>query len=92
VTTDEHAERRAVLRFLQGLTIRYIVYRPGYRHGEPIPADEMPHGLDGRWDDKTSIRPLTSLDPPIGPARAVKAGRYEIRADGAVAEVYEVMW
>ncbi|PZG16486.1 hypothetical protein C1I95_17595 [Micromonospora craterilacus] len=58
----------------------YVVVRP---HPD-LPAGFLPPDLDGRWFDRSALR-LGS-----GTAVAVPSGRFEVRDDGAVAEVYEV--
>lgn len=61
----------------------FVVVRPG----PALPAGCLPRHLDGMWFDLAKV-PLA-----YGPHRGVKAvasGRFEVRDDGAVAEVYEV--
>ena len=65
----------------------YIVVRvaPGARL--MVPPD-----LDGTWFDRQDIPAVSPLAPP-GPAGgvvAVPTNRFEVRDDGAVAEVWEV--
>jgi len=74
----------------------YVVVRRG-----PDMPDEwlMPDGLEGRWFDRAEMKP----PPPPGwadefrrrggvvsTAAAVPTGRFEVREDGAVAEVWEI--
>lgn len=61
---------------------RYIVVRPG----PGLPAGYLPPGLDGTWFEPPG-EPYVEHD---GGAVAVASGRYEVRDDGELAEVYEV--
>lgn len=79
--------------------VGYILHaRPGttkwivVRGDAGMPPGFMPPGLDGRWQEREGIPDY----PPIfeGPRSTVTAhptGRVEIREDGAVAEVYEML-
>lgn len=63
----------------------FIVIRPA----PDLPPGFLPPHLDGRWFDTTEV-PLSYAEPGSGCAVAVPAGRFEVREDGAVAEVWEV--
>jgi hypothetical protein len=58
------------------------------RAAADLPADFLPPEVEGRWYDLTTIRPGEPI--PLDGAVAVPSGRFEVRDDGAVAEVYEV--
>lgn len=66
----------------------YIVIRPA----ADLPSGFLPDRLDGMWFDRTCIPKLPT--PHTGWGRgegvAVASGRFEVRDDGAVAEVWEV--
>jgi hypothetical protein len=62
----------------------YIVIRPA----PDLPPGFLPSQLDGRWYDGNAIPHGARLQ--VGGAVAVPTGRFEVRDDGAVAEVYEV--
>lgn len=73
----------------------YIVIR----RGPDIPDEwRMPHGLGGRWFDRSTmpVGGAGSADAAreagvtVGTAQAVPTGRFEYREDGAVAEVWEI--
>ena len=70
----------------------YIVLR---RHPDLPEEFRLPDGYDGRWFDRRDIalRRSEQLPPHLrdsGPgAVAVPTGRFEVRDDGAVAEVWE---
>lgn len=72
----------------------YVVIRPGLG----LPDGFLPPHLDGKWFDKADV-PLGRAAPrgtyvaggvSASEAVAVPTGRFEVRDDGAVAEVYEV--
>lgn len=66
------------------------------RQSPDLPDGWMPPDMDGRWYDLAAVpigfrAPLAGYKP--GTAYGVPTGRFEVRDDGAVAEVYEVrMW
>lgn len=62
----------------------YVVIRAT----EDLPAGFLPRELEGRWFDLRGF-PLSLSDDP-GTAVAIPSGRFEVRDDGAVAEVWEV--
>lgn len=64
-----------------------VVVRPG----PGLPAGVLPRHLDGRWFDLTRV-PLADAagGHQHSALTAVPSGRFEVRDDGAVAEVYEV--
>jgi hypothetical protein len=75
----------------------YIVMRPGFG----LPEGFMPPDMDGRWYDRATFPmapareedeppPPPHLKPAGPPAVAVPTGRFEVRTDGAVAEVWEL--
>lgn len=66
----------------------YIVIRPA----PDLPEGFLPASLDGIWYDRNTIpiRLGAYSGPGIGEGVAVPAGRFEVRDDGAVAEVWEV--
>lgn len=68
----------------------YVVIR---RSADLPPGFVLPRGLDGTWFDRAQA-PLHSLEPQFtpGPGQVVATptGRFEVREDGAVAEVWEV--
>ena len=64
------------------------------RAGPGLPDGFMPPDMDGRWYDRASFPIRGSAEQPHlrqagSPAVAVPTGRFEIRDDGAVAEVWE---
>ena len=61
----------------------YIVVRPA----TDLPPGFLPPEMDGRWFDVEQLPPAWG---DLGMAVAVPSGRFEVRDDGAVAEVYEV--
>lgn len=62
----------------------YIVIRPA----PDLPPGFLPAHLDGRWYDREDIPWRAGYGP--NDAVAVPSGRFEVRDDGAVAEVYEI--
>lgn len=63
----------------------YIVVRPA----SDLPAGFLPDYWDGRWIDLEDLhRRRPAID--VGEAVAIPTGRFEVRDDGAVAEIYEV--
>jgi hypothetical protein len=62
----------------------YIVLR----HGLDIPREYWAEHLEGRWYDAGTV--LVGKSKSIGQAVAEPAGRFEVRDDGAVAEVWEI--
>ena len=71
-----------------GLKPDFIVVRAA----PDLPAGVLPPGVDGRWYDRATMpvrRELFEDDPP-SEVVAVATGRFEVRDDGAVAEVFEV--
>lgn len=65
----------------------YIVLRPAF----DLPDGFMPRGLDGVWFDQRQLEhgpPLTHMQ--VGAATAHATQRYEVREDGARAQVFEV--
>lgn len=68
----------------------YVVIRPG----PGLPDGFLPPHYDGRWIDMTHV----PKGPPagtgtamgLGEAVAVPTGQFEVRDDGAIAEIYEV--
>lgn len=63
----------------------YIVVRPA----RDLPPGFLPPHMDGRWFDRTMLPESGALHGP-GDAVAVATGRFEVRDDGAVAEVFEM--
>jgi hypothetical protein len=63
----------------------YVVIRP---HPD-LPAGFLPPSLDGKWFDRSTL-PFGFASGTSGTAVAVPSGRFEVRDDGAVAEVYKV--
>ncbi len=66
----------------------YVVIRPA----ADLPDGFLPDSLNGVWFDRARlpIRLGAFRGPGIGEGVAVPAGRFEVREDGAVAEVWEV--
>lgn len=66
----------------------YVVIRPA----ADLPPGAMPECFNGRWYDRARIGPPSpdSAERSMGKFTAVPAGRFEVRDDGAVAEVWEV--
>lgn len=69
----------------------YIVIRPA----ADLPPGFLPEREDGRWYDRGAMPQAdaeSNMDALIryGGGVAVATGRFEVREDGAVAEVYEV--
>ncbi len=69
----------------------YIVIRPS----PGLPPGFLPKRLDGWWITRASVMANTGPLPPhleaAGPGgQAIATGRFEVRADGALAEIYEV--
>lgn len=62
----------------------YVVIRAS----QDLPAGFLPPQLEGRWFD-LKYMPIDPTDRP-GTAVAIPSGRFEVRDDGAVAEVWEV--
>jgi hypothetical protein len=60
----------------------YVVIRPA----ADLPSGSLPQDLDGKWFDRSQLQESRLF----GEAVAVPSGRFEVRDDGAVAEVYEV--
>lgn len=60
-----------------------------------LPAGFLPEDLDGRWLDLSALPlpppPQGEPDPwaDVPPGVAVPTGRFEVREDGAVTEVWE---
>lgn len=73
----------------------YVVIRPA----ADLPPGFLPPELDGKWFDAATM-PKRFGDPrgnyvtesgvTVGEAVAIPSGRFEVRDDGAVAEVWEV--
>jgi len=66
----------------------YIVVRPA----PDLPEGFLPKELNGKWfdvDDVPRIPPL-GTNNKVSEAVAVPTGKFEVREDGAVAEIYEV--
>lgn len=69
----------------------YIVIR----RAPDLPVDFNTGGLDGKWFDRSEM-PVGSRPNPFlreedgGEGVAVPTGRFEVRDDGAVAEVWEI--
>jgi hypothetical protein len=64
----------------------YIVVRPA----ADLPPGFLPSALDGKWFDREMVKYAVSFTAYPGSAVAVPSGRFEVRDDGAVAEVWEV--
>jgi hypothetical protein len=66
----------------------YIVIRPS----ADLPPDISLGRFDGLWIDRATLRerPIDVSGPAWGEQVAVPTGRFEVREDGAVAEVWEV--
>jgi hypothetical protein len=65
----------------------YVVIRPA----PGLPDGFVPPHWDGRWIDRATLPQIYA--PPGGQwssATAVPTGHFEVREDGAVAEVFEV--
>lgn len=62
----------------------YIVIRAA----ADLPEGFLPDRLDGMWFDLDQVDRSSSLN--LSGAVAVPSGRFEVRDDGAVAEVWEV--
>ena len=60
----------------------FIVVRPA----PDLPPGFLPASVDGKWFNSTAMAEGFAW----GGAVAVPSGRFEVREDGAVAEVYEV--
>lgn len=72
----------------------YVVIRAG----EGLPPGFLPPHLDGKWFDRRSV-PVRAAKfvgsgnnghVTVSEAVAVPSGRFEVREDGAVAEVWEL--
>ena len=65
----------------------YIVIRPA----DNLPPGFLPERFDGMWFDRTTV-PQRAMPVRAGMCEtlAVPTGRFEVRDDGAVAEVWEV--
>jgi hypothetical protein len=64
-----------------------VVIRPA----PSLPPGFLPRGWDGLWLDRSQIPSELLVRPGAsGVATAVATGRFEVREDGAVAEVFEV--
>lgn len=63
----------------------FIVVRPA----PDLPPGFLPAVLDGRWYDRRSV-PQMFGEHSANDGVAVATGRFEVRDDGAVAEIYEV--
>lgn len=63
----------------------YIVVRaaPG------LPTGFLPPSLDGKWFDRSQLPEICGAYR-WGDAVAVASGRFEVREDGVLAEVFEV--
>lgn len=59
------------------------------RAAEDLPPGFLPAAIEGTWYD-TTLLPEGVGKFEMGDGIAVPTGRFEIRDDGAVAEVYEV--
>jgi hypothetical protein len=56
-----------------------------------LPVGFLPEYIEGRWFDvSTWVPDRRSVALGMGVGVAVPTGRFEVRDDGAVAEVYEV--
>lgn len=65
----------------------YVVIRPA----PGLPNGFLPPHWDGRWIDRATVPECyASPDPSMSTATAVPTGRFEVRDDGVVAEVFEV--
>ena len=62
----------------------YVVIRPA----ADLPEGFLPPSWDGKWFDRATL-PETYAPITTGGV-AVPSGRFEVREDGAVAEVWEV--
>lgn len=70
------------------------------RRGPDMPDEwDMPPGLEGKWLDRATMPPPPARDSMsdfrarggvVTSAAAVPTGRFEVRDDGAVAEVWEI--
>lgn len=63
----------------------YVVIRPA----PDLPPEFLPGYLNGRWYDRAEL-PWGGSSCGWIDAVAVPTGRFEVRDDGAVAEVFEV--
>jgi len=64
----------------------YVVIRPA---GD-LPPRFFPKGWDGLWIDRSHLASKLIDPEDCSTAVAVPTGRFEVRDDGAVAEVFEV--
>lgn len=60
------------------------------RHGPDVPDEYRAEHLEGRWYDLGTVRVGLQGITPNSLAVAEPTGRFEMRDDGAVAEVYEI--
>lgn len=70
-------------------TTKWIVVRGD----ADMPPGVMPPGLDGKWQERARVPYLPPIVFEVGRYSATPrpSGRVEIREDGAIAEVYEMM-
>ncbi len=65
----------------------HIVLRPA----PDLPDGSLPAGYDGRWIDRNQLQPYFGERPSnVFGMVCEPVGRFEVRDDGAVAEVWEV--
>lgn len=68
----------------------YVVIRPA----PDLPTNGLPSILNGRWFDRTDLPSNGAVGFPVSAAGlgavAVPTDRFEVRADGKVAQVWEV--
>jgi len=61
------------------------------RHGPDVPDEYRVEHYEGRWLDRVGgVFRIAKVDEPGPVAIAEPTGRFEQRADGAVAEVWEI--
>jgi hypothetical protein len=81
-TEDQYPQRITMYR--AGSESDYVVIRPA----ADLPEGFLPTSFDGLWIDRAQVPRVATGE--LGTAVAVATGRFEVRDDGAVAEVFEV--
>jgi hypothetical protein len=63
-----------------------------FRHGPDMPEEYWSPAYEGVWFNRNTVPNLSWLDAmtDTGDAYAEPTGRFEVREDGAVAEVWEI--